>query len=748
MASLRLCRSYMTKTGTLSALRELGEWAAVGFLEGEALPWPRAYGLAFRRLYEKIEIRVLPDRLLVPCEPFPARLDAEHGGVWHAAGFVCDFNHYLGLRINRDIAELKKTESPQHARLIDDLMARLESALGSRDPAAYTHSNPDMRRIVGEGINAMEAELDREIAATRGEGLVDEKKPMPLLLALKDYVAGVREFHRRAVAAAWDAHEQTRGPRRQELALVARSLENALLKPATTFLEGLLAVNFAWMLDGCDSIGRIDQVLGPLFEKDLEAGRISIDLVRRLLDELFRNFERQNGWNMQIGGRTPDGRDGCNRLTDEIILACGRNHLRRPNVAFRMTRDVPASAVRNAVVALAEGSGRPALYNDDAYIEALLGLDLGLTPEDAREIAFGGCTETMIAGMSNVGSLEGYLNLAKWLELAMNNGKDPTSGQQAGPQTGEFSSFATFDEFMSAYRKQVEHWTRVFVEERDAVLFRRFESGDPKLYRTFFTRDCVKRRKSFEEGGARYNWAVVSYAGISNTIDSLAAIRKCVFEDRSISAGDLLAALKADYAGTEALRQKLVSVPKYGNNDSLTDALGRDVMTHAWKYLLQCRVPRGGRYVPSCILFATYEGHGQQVGATPDGRKAFTVLSDSVGPTPGRDTHGPTAALNSILALPLKLAAGTPVLNLRFQKRILQDGSGLVALESLIRSYFDRGGMQVQLTVVSSEEMREAQRHPEAHGDLIVRIGGYSEYFTRLSPGLQESVIARTEYGR
>jgi formate C-acetyltransferase len=556
----------------------------------------------------------------------------------------------------------------------------------------------------------------------------------------------VRCYYERAVAALHAATAAATGSRREELTAVTAAFANCFMVPSQTFLQGLLAVNLTWMLDGCDSIGRVDQALGALYEQDIEAGTLDIRFARRLIDELWRNFERFNGWNLQIGGRRADGSDGCNALTREFVLACGRNRFRRPNVAFRITSDTPDNLLIETLKALAEGSGRPALYNDDLYIKTLLGLDLGLTPADATEIGFGGCTETMIAGLSNCGSLEGTISLAKALELALHNGVDPATGAQAGPATGRFADFATFAAFMTAVKTQIRDQTTRFATAANAALQRRFREGDPKLYRTFFTRDCVRNHRSFEAGGARYNWSVVTYQGIANLIDGLAAVNHCVFTRADVAKEALIPALAADFAGFAPVLGPLKAAPKFGNDDPTVDAIGAEIMDFACRELLSQRQVRGGRFLPSCIVFATYADAGITVGATPDGRRAGTPLNDSVGAVAGRDTHGPTALLNSVSALPMHLAAGTPVLNLRFQKGTLRRDDGLAAVAALIRTFFARGGMQIQLSAISREEMLAAQAAPEQYRDLLVRIGGYSEYFTRLSRALQDSVIARTEY--
>ncbi|MCU0500341.1 MAG: hypothetical protein MUC51_01005 [Anaerolineae bacterium] len=745
-----------------TTLRELGEWAALGFYEGIDLPRPRGYGLAYRRLYENMSIAISPGRYLFPFEPLPhARTWTEHG-VWTATSLILDHNHHCGLRVNDLIAAERKQQFPQHAAFIDALTADLRRRLPHF--GGYTHSNPDMRRVVNEGFAAMVAELDTELAHVQagqngaGPGTLD------LLLALKDYAVGVAAFHGRASQTIRQAADRAIDPdQRRKLALIADAFARCFVTPATSFLEGLLAVHFTWLLDGCDSIGRFDQALGPLFERDLQEGRLDIGFARELLDELWGDFERFNGWNMQIGGFRPDGADGCNALTLECIAACQRNHHRRPNVALRITTQTPDEVVEAALHALAEGSGRPALYNDDLYVRTLAGLDLGLTREDATEIGFGGCTETMIAGLSNCGSLEGEINLALALELALFDGRDPLTGRQEGPHTGRFEEMATYAEFEAAVRRQIQYLTDGFVARSKDALARRFAEGDPKLPRTFFTRDCVKRHRSFEAGGARYNWAVVSYQGIANLIDGLAAVRTCVFESpdltppspslarkggagAAVSRTELLAALRADFDGYELLRRRLQAAPKFGNDDPSVDDPGADIIRFAWEQLLAHETPRGGRYLPSCILFVTYYAAGLQIGATPDGRCGQEVLADSVGPAQGRDRHGPTAMLNSVAKLPLHLAAGTPVLNIRFTRTLLDEPESLGKVVQLIRVFFARGGMQIQLSVLDREALLAAQREPEKHRDIIVRVGGYSEYFVNLNPALQASVIARAEH--
>ncbi|NQT50496.1 hypothetical protein HQ576_00510, partial [bacterium] len=466
-----------------------------------------------------------------------------------------------------------------------------------------------------------------------------------------------------------------------------------------------------------------------------------------LLCDLWRKFERFNGWSIQIGGTAPDGSVVANELTRLCIRVDAHMHRRRPNLALRTSTNTPHWVFAEALDAARTGTGKPALYNDDAYIPALMDSGLGLAIEDAREYGFGGCTEVMIPGLSNCGSLEGMLCFAKCVELALWDGHDPLSGTQHGPHTGKFTEMRTFEEFVAACKRQMDFRTMRFVAWANEELAKRPDHGDPHLARTLFTRDCVAKGRHFDAGGARYNWSVVSYQGLANAADSLAAVRKLVYDEQAVAPQQLLDALAADWQGHEDAVRMCKAAPKFGNGIAAVDDLAAAVADHAWTLLRRFEPVRGGRFVPSCILFATYEGAGRIVSATPDGRRSQEVLTDSIGPAQGRDLDGPTSMLRSVARLPLHLAVGTPVLNIRFLKSVLADEASRDKVIDAIRTYFALGGLQIQISVLDREALLAAQREPERHRDLIVRIGGYSEYFTRLSKGLQDSVIARTEHG-
>jgi pyruvate-formate lyase len=729
----------IVRPADVPALNAIGEHYAAGFYEAlfEGQPQWVWFGRAIRNMYERMPINAPDDVLLLPSEPVGGAMDMEHDGYWHALGSMVSWSHSAGVGCASQLAGPLKKRHPDHADMIDRLAAEWASPLRRYGFAGYTHSNPDFRRVIAEGLVGLEAELADEHDRARAASEPDVKR-LELYAALKDYTAGVRAFHRRVVEAA----EQ-----RKALEPMLPHLRRSLVEPARTFYEGMLTTNWLFMLDMHDGLGHIDQYLIDLYRQDVANGEITEDLAFDLLCDMWRKFERFNGWNIQIGGTSPDGEMVANELTTLCIRVDAHVNRRRPNLALRIRPDTPHEVMVEAMRTIATGTGKPALYNDDAYIPALMDSDLGLTLEDAREYGFGGCTEIMIPGLSNCGSLEAYLNFAKSLELALWDGRDPLSGRQEGPHTGRFVDMRSFDQFYTAVKRQMDYATLQFVGWANAELERRFDEGDPHLARTLFTRDCVSNGRHFDAGGARYNWSVVSYHGLANAADSLAVVKKLVFEDRVATPQQLLDALAADWESHEDLLHQVKSVPRFGNGAAYVDSLAADYAREAWELLRRFETPRGGRYLPSCILFVTYEGAGLSVAATPDGRRSREVLTDSIGPAQGRDADGPTSMMRSVAGLPLDLAVGTPVLNIRFLKSVLDNPTSRDKVIQLVRSFFRMGGLQIQVTVIDKERMLDAQREPEKHQDLIVRIGGYSEYFCRLSPGLQDSVIARTEHG-
>jgi formate C-acetyltransferase len=498
------------------------------------------------------------------------------------------------------------------------------------------------------------------------------------------------------------------------------------------------------LLDGNDDPGRFDQFMFPFYRDDLAEGKITREFVRGLLEELWYKMEQVRAWSLVLAGQTPDGEDASNDLTYLCLEVTSDVRVTNPAVALRLSTGSSRRLWRVAMRCIARGGGMPALVNDDAVINALV--TSGVPIQDARDYAMGGCIEFQISGKSNFGGEDGHINVAKCLELALNDGKCARTGEIMGARTGDPSAFGTFDDVFSAYKQQVEVVIDKIIIQCNVGQEIKSKQG-AKVFRSLLIDDCIARGLDCDGGGARYGNGQILTNGIVVVADSLAAIKTLVFEEKSVSMSQLLQALKDNWQGHESLRQRILHrAPRYGNDDDRVDSIAREISEHIWSVLKQKRTYRGGHYTGLVVYFTRQLYFGRQTGATPDGRFDEDVLEDSMGPWPGRDIHGPTAMFKSASGIPQELAAGGVILNLKLPPSCLDNDEGIEKSIDLIRSYFALGGQQVQVTVADADDLRAAMQEPEKWRHLIVRVGGYSDYFVSLDPKLQSSIIQRTEY--
>jgi len=591
--------------------------------------------------------------------------------------------------------------------------------------AGYTHSIPNYGRVLREGFGEHARRVERCLSAARAAGDLARAE---FYEGLQDVLAGIGRWHAKLVSQLeqWPADGGDGARNRDRL---VRALSVVPFGPAGTFFEAIVAYNLTYYLDGCDNLGRIDQELWPYYENDVRQGAMTraeaVALVRALHDNVADNV----GWSAAIGGTARDGQAGYNELTRVCIEACVFRH--RPSYELRVRRDMPEALWRACLDALATGCGNPALYNEEGYIDALRRADLGIAEGDLWLWNGGGCTETMIHGCSNVGSLDAGLNVPLVF--------DGTIHRELAREA------VTFDDLRAA----LENDLRLAIAGVTEMVNRHQQvkaACRPQPMRSLLIDDCIDIGVEFNDGGARYNWSVVNVAGLANVVDSLAALREVVFEKHEKSPPEMLAILESNFAGHEPFRRRLGRCPRFGNDNPAADELAEGVARFIFEQFRRHRCWRGGRFLPSCLMFETYAHAGRGVGATPDGRMAGEPLADSIGPYQGRDTHGPTAMLRSVARIPLHLATGTPVLNIRLGKPLFATLEGREKIRHLIRTFFDLGGMQIQVTVVDQAVLRDAIAHPDRHEDLIVRIGGYSTYFNSLSGELKQTLLERTEH--
>ncbi len=701
-------------------LAGLGEVFASGFFEAPGAPPVVRMARAVRRHLEHAPVPAWEGGDLYPAGAY---------SIWARDKAVFfTFSHSMGY--NRSRLDALRAEHPEHAGMLDALDVAMSATfkVGSEIPQqfwvggdGYTHSIPNYGRIIREGLSSHGDRITERLLQARDR---EDRGRIAFYEALQDVLAGIAAFHRRcleAVAGSGPGDEaQDGGP--------SGALARVPFEPARTFYEGLVAENFIFYLDGCDSLGRFDQDLGDLYERDLAGGDLTDERGEDLVRQMWENVDANSGWNTALGGSLADGSPAYNSLT----LACLRagKGIRRPNLALRVRRDMPEGLFDAAVDSIASGCGLPALYNEEGYLSALRGFHLNLQDEDLVDFAFGGCTETMVHGKSNVGSLDAGLNLVEILAETLER---------------ELIGTESFEMLLDAYTGDVRAAIELLTDgvSRDQELKARHQ---PQPMRSLLIDNCIDGGEEYNAGGARYNWSVINVAGLANVVDSLSAIRTLVFEQGEISGAELLAAMREDFVGYEILLRRIQGCPRFGNDQPNVDALAADLSEMVFREFQRYAPWRGGKFLPGCLMFTTYARSGERVSATPDGRLAGEPIADSAGPVQGRDRSGPTAMLNSVTRLAQSLAPGTLVVNARFARPMFDSREQRNRLKGLIRTYFQKGGMQIQINVVDQAVLKDAILHPERHEDLIVRIGGYSEYFNRLSPALKASVLERTEH--
>lgn len=505
--------------------------------------------------------------------------------------------------------------------------------------------------------------------------------------------------------------------------------------------------------------GRLDQHLYPFYRKGLSNGSLSKEEAKELLQLFWVKFNNQpappkvgvtaeesNTYTdfalINLGGVKRDGSDGVNELSYLILDVIEEMRITQPSSMVQISKKTPDAFLKRALKIIRTGFGQPSVFNTDEIIMELL--RQGKKLEDARSGGSSGCVETGAFGKESY-ILTGYFNLVKVLEITLNNGVDPRTGNKIGIETGDPSKFGSFEELFAAFRKQLEYFVDVKIKGNN-VIERLYAEILPVPFLSLLIGDCILKGKDYNDGGARYNTNYIQGVGLGTVTDSLTAIKHQVFDEKQVKLNALLDALKVDFKGHETLRQRLLNkTPKYGNDDEYADTVMRSVFEAYFETIDGRPNTKGGKYRINLLPTTVHIYFGKMVGATADGRKAQEPLSEGVSPVQGADRKGPTAVIKSVSKIDHVRTGGT-LLNQKFAPELLEDDVGLDKLASLIRTYFRLDGHHIQFNVVNAETLREAQKHPEKYGDLLVRVAGYSDYFVNLSTELQNEIIKRTEH--
>ncbi|MBD3181744.1 hypothetical protein GF312_05595 [Candidatus Poribacteria bacterium] len=600
------------------------------------------------------------------------------------------------------------------------------------------HNVPDFDKLLTKGIGGVVNEIEywlNEFSDVDKRTLIEACRI--IYLGMSDWI---KLYSQKAMKMSMDAEN---AEFKEQLESIAECCSAIAYDPPETFRQAAQLSWFYMLWDGPDSQGRVDQYLYPFYSRDMETGRLDDDGAFEILGSLFLKFNRYPAHHVALSGQTDDGHDASNRLTNLCLEVARSLHLTMPRFTIRVCPETPYWVWEKGIKMWSEGMGDPTIFNDDVVIKGMV--RQGVKIEDARNYAFGGCTEIQLCGTSNLGGEDADFNLAKCLELALNNGKCRLTGLQLGPKTGDPREFNTFDEVMNAYKTQVETMTKHCCEMSN--IGSQIRSANlSKIVRMPLIADCLERGIDPDAGGVRYGHGEVMTLGIGITGDSLAAIKKLIFEEKEITMAELIDALDADFVGHESLRQQLMnSVAKYGNDDEFADKYAVDVSEHFWKELNKYITNRGNPYFGCVIVLGRNIDFGHRTAATPDGRRSGAPLEGSIEPRAGMNRSGPTAMLHSAAKIPQYLAPGGVLCNIKIPANLMQEPGQRNKVINIIRTYFQLGGQQVMNTPVDSETLKDAQKNPEKYRDLIVRVGGYSAYFVHLSHELQVDIINRAD---
>jgi len=641
------------------------------------------------------------------------------------------------------------------------------------------HLTVNLKRVACEGLISFKKQAQDKLASL-DLAVAEQEKQAAFLKACVILCDGIVRFaHRYSDLAAQMARKEKNAQRKAELLRISEVCAHVPEYPARTFHEALQAywfINLVIQIDNNGhsySLGRLDTNLYPLYQHDIATGEMTEDDAVELLSCLFLKlfqlskvftFDNQkcfSGYqlfqNITIGGQDKNGHDSTNELSYLVLRTQAIINLHTPSISARYHDRISDRFLQCCLDCIKLGGGQPALYSDEIYIPSLV--NRGMKYEDAVEYSVVGCVEAVSEGKcGHRPNGSGMVNLGKIMEMALNNGVDPATGLCPHPGRGDLSTFKSFDDVFDA----VKDFNAYFIRQQvtwDNIIDRCTEEGigDPLV--SMLVDDCIARGKALKEGGAIYDYAGPQFIGTANIGNSLAAIKKVVFDDKIITGVQLKHAIDTNYSdmtttptGPE-IRQFMLNAPKYGNDDDYVDNITVEYFRYICEEIVKYKTTRYGRgpigamWQPSTSTISANVPLGASCGATPDGRLAGEPLADTTAPMHGTDTHGPTASLKSVSKLPTVLISGGELLNMKLNPTSVATEAGRKKFIALVRTWLgDLKGMHIQFNIVDGSVLRAAQKEPQKYKDLMVRVAGYSALFAPLDRNLQNDIIARTEH--
>ena len=646
-------------------------------------------------------------------------------------------------------------EEAYHAGVFTEFMEQRAAGHTAMDGKMYREGLLDVKKRIAERLERLDFIYDPEAT--------DKQQELEAMDISCD--AAILFAERHAELAEQMAASEQRPQRKAELLQIA---EVCRWVPAHAPRNLWEAIQMYWFvhlgtvteLNGWDSMnpGHIDQHLYPFYEQGIADGTLTRDKAKELLSCLWIKFNNQPAppkvgvtalesgtyndfTNINIGGIDRDGNSAVNELSYMILEIQEELHELQPGLSIHIASETPDDFLLEGIRVIRQGHGYPSVFNPDTYVQELV--REGKSLADAREGGCSGCIEVGAFGKEAY-LLTGYLNTPKILEITLNNGIDPETGKRLGLQTGDARAFESFDALYEAWRQQMIYFVNLKLAVNNYIE-RMFSLYAPATFLSLYIDDCIEKGKDYYSGGARYNTTYIQCTGLGTITDSLAALKKHVFEDHRYTMDEVLEACAHNWDGQEKMRQYIRNhTPFFGNDDTYADQIALRVYNDLVEAIEGRPNTRGGRTYLNRLSTTCHNYFGSVCGATPNGRMAHFAISDGTSPAHGSDTHGPTAVIKSLGKLDQTKSGGT-LLNVRLVPSLLKTRDDQRKLASLIRAYFKFGGHHIQFNIVDTATLRDAQQHPDDYRDLLVRVAGYSDYFNDMTEQLQNEIIARTE---
>ena len=666
---------------------------------------------------------------------------------------------------DRELMEMWKVRIPSEVFSIVETGLMAGGGAFSANGHYLTHVCADYEKLIKVGLNGIRQEIDDEIAVMDILRNPEDLEKLQYLNAAKISIDAAIGFAvRYSELAAEQAKTAVCPVRKAELEKISETCSRVPANPAGTYYEALQSIIFAWTIINIEGqgnglcFGRLDQTLYPFYKREKEAGTLTDDEARMLISMLYikANGIVQTddhvtstvftGWpqtmNVNIGGLTKGGKDAVNELSYLCLDADLDVGLTQNDLVVRISKKTPSSFVIRAIEVAKALRGKLKFMSDETILQQLL--QDGYSLDDARNYVIAGCSTVTIPGRS-VDTPGTLINLPMCLEIALNDGARRSDGKQIGLKTGDPRKFTTYEEIWEAYKKQLEVVLpiAVMLKSSDRYMFAKYR---PIPFHSILFEGPIKKGIDMWGGATPYSRASISPCGSPNVGDSLAAIKKVIFEDRKATMAELIDALDCNFEGQEKLLQMLTEAPKFGNDDDYVDNIVNDILMHCVDVITPIRGTNGTRMTVSPAALTGNVPLGMRVGALPDGRKAGLPISEGgISPYQGRNVSGPVATYRSVAKIDhVKLTNGS-VFNMRFSPSALKDRQSIKKFELMLRTFLEEGGFFVQYNIVDAETLRAAQESPEQYRDLLVRVATYSAYFVELGRDLQDDIINRME---